>query len=161
MVSARAATRPVTPAAAGALAAIGTAAIIGVPTDVIPNPLFGRQTPVHPYDVAILVALAVLTGALVATYVVARDPAAGTKRAGIGSGLLGWFAVSCPACNKLVVALLGASGATSTFAPLQPALGGVAVALAAGALAVRIRALRRAACPVPNDRAAGSVGVVK
>ena len=34
-----------------------------------------------------------------------------------------WFAVSCPVCNKVVVALLGASGATSTFAPLQPALG--------------------------------------
>jgi hypothetical protein len=67
--------------------------------------------------------------------------------------VLGWFAVSCPACNKLVVALLGASGATSTFAPLQPALGGVAVALAAGAVAVRIRALRRTTCPVANDRA--------
>ena len=123
----------------GLLAAAGTAAIIGLPTDVIPNPVFGRQTPVHPYDVAVLVALSLLTGALVATYA--------PRRAGIGSGVLGWFAVSCPACNKIVVALLGASGATSTFAPLQPALGAAAVALAAGALIVRIRALRRPVCP--------------
>ena len=157
MASAQAAMRSLPTAAIGVLAGIGTVAIIGVPTDVIPNPLFGRQTPVHPYDVAVLIALAILTGALVATYAIARDAAAATKRAGIGSGVLGWFAVSCPACNKIVVALLGASGATSTFAPLQPALGGLAVALAAGALAVRIRALRRAACPLPKDRAAGSV----
>jgi hypothetical protein len=146
------ATRPVRPTAFGALASLGTAAIIGVLTDVVPNPLFGRQ----PYDVVVLIALALLTGALVAIYCGERDPALGTKRAGIASGVLGWFAVSCPACNKLVVALLGASGATSTVAPLQPVLGAVAVALAAGALAVRIRALRRAACPVRSDRGAGS-----
>jgi hypothetical protein len=157
MASAQAAMRSLPTAAIGVLAGIGTVAIIGVPTDVIPNPLFGRQTPVHPYDVAVLIALGILTGALVATYAIARDAATVTKRAGIGSGVLGWFAVSCPACNKIVVALLGASGATSTFAPLQPALGGLAVALAAGALAVRIRALRRAACTLPEDRAAGSV----
>ena len=138
-------------AAIGLMAAIGTVVIIGVPTDVIPNPLFGRQTPVHPYDVAVLIALGLLTGALVATYAIARDAGRATKRAGIGSGVLGWFAVSCPACNKIVVALLGASGATSTFAPLQPALGGLAVALAAAALAVRVRALRRGSCPVPRE----------
>jgi hypothetical protein len=156
MVSAQAAIRPLRPGVVGVLAALGTAAIIGVPTDVIPNPLFGRQTPVHPYDIAVLVALAVLTGALVATYALAREGATGTKRAGIGSGVLGWFAVSCPACNKVVVALLGASGATGTFAALQPALGAVAVALAASALAVRIRALARDACPVAESRAPGS-----
>jgi hypothetical protein len=142
-------------AAIGLVAAIGTVVIIGVPTDVIPNPLFGRQTPVHPYDVAVLIALGLLTGALVATYAIARDAGRATKRAGIGSGVLGWFAVSCPACNKIVVALLGASGATSTFAPLQPALGGLAVALAAAALAVRVRALRRGSCAVPTDGTPG------
>jgi len=155
MASAQAPMRSLATAAIGVLAAIGTVAIIGVPTDVMPNPLFGRQTPVHPYDVALLIALGILTCALVATYAITRDTAAATNRAGIGSGVLGWFAISCPACNKVVVALLGASGATSTFAPLQPTLGGLAVALAAGALAVRIRALRRSACPVPKDRAAG------
>ena len=143
-------------AAIGLMAAIGTVVIIGVPTDVIPNPLFGRQTPVHPYDLAVLIALGILTGALIATYAIAHDTTRASKRAGVGSGVLGWFAVSCPACNKIVVALLGASDATSTFAPLQPALGGLAVALAAGALAVRIRAVRRAACPLPKNSRLGS-----
>lgn len=150
MVSAQAAKRSLPTAAIGALAGIGTVAIIGVPTDVIPNPLFGRQTPVHAYDLAVLIALGVLTGALVATYALGRDAARVSKRAGIGSGVLGWFAISCPACNKLVVVLLGASGATSTFATLQPALGALAVALAAGALAVRVRALRRPTCRRPR-----------
>jgi hypothetical protein len=158
MVTAQAAIRSAPSAAVGVLAAIGTVAIIGIPTDVISNPLFGRQTPVHPYDIAVLIALGILTGALVATYALARDAAGATKRAGIGSGVLGWFAVSCPACNKIVVALLGASGATSTFAPLQPALGGLAVALAAGALTVRIRALSRAACPLPQNSTGGTQG---
>jgi hypothetical protein len=150
MVSAPQVLAAARPAGIGLVAAVGTAAIIGVPTDVIPNSVFERQTPVHPYDVAVLIMLALLTGALVATYALARDAAVGTKRAGVGSGVLGFFAVGCPVCNKLVVALLGASGATSTFAPLQPTLGAVAVGLAAGALAVRIRALRRAACPAPR-----------
>ena len=150
MISAEQVLAPARPTAIGLVAAAGTAAIIGLPTDVIPNPVFSRQTPVHPYDVAVLLALALLTGALVATYALAGDTASGTKRTGIGSGVLGFFAIGCPACNKLIVLLLGASGATSTFAPLQPALGAVAVALAAGALTVRIRALRRAACPTPR-----------
>jgi hypothetical protein len=102
--------------------------------------------PLRPAAVGVLATLGTLTS----------EAAIGTKRAGIGSGVLAWFAVSCPACNKIVVALLGASGATGTFAPLQPALGAVAVALATGALVVRVRALRRAACPVPDDRAPGS-----
>jgi hypothetical protein len=64
----------------------------------------------------------------------------------IGSGIVGWFAVGCPVCNKIVVALLGASGATSSFALAQAALGAAAVALAAAALAIRVRAIRRGAC---------------
>ena len=71
MVSAHAPMRSLFTAAIGVLAGIGTVAIIGVPTDVIPNPLFGRQTPVHPYDVVVLIALGILTGALIATYSIA------------------------------------------------------------------------------------------
>jgi hypothetical protein len=131
------------------LAAFGTALTIGIPTDVVPNPWFTRVIGVRPADVVVLVALSALTGALVATYTVAGRSSAGAPRAGIGSGIMGWFAVGCPVCNKLVVGLLGASGATSSFAPVQPVLGAVAVALAAGALAVRVRAIRRGACLVP------------
>jgi hypothetical protein len=137
------------PCAVAVLAALGTALVIGIPTDVVPNPLFGREIGVRPLDVAVLIALSVLTGALAATYAVAGASGAGAPRAGIGSGIVGWFAIGCPVCNKLVVALLGVSGATGTFAPLQPVLGVAAVVLAAAALATRVRAIRRGACPLP------------
>ena len=138
------------------VAAGATALLIGIPTDVVPNPWFGRQIGVRGFDVVTLVALSIVTGALIATYTVAGDSGVVAPRAGLGSGILGWFAVGCPVCNKLVVALLGASGATSTFAPLQPLLGAAAVLLASAALVVRVRAIRRGTCRLPVDRHARS-----
>jgi hypothetical protein len=157
MVAARIQVNPyIRPTAAGILAAAGTAALIGITTDVISNPWFGRKTPVHGFEVAVVIVLSLLTGALAATYSLAAGPRA-PRRAGIGSGVLGWFAVSCPLCNKIIVGLLGTSGALGTFAPLQPLLGASAIALASVALVVRLRAIRRGACPVrrrsvPSDR---------
>ena len=132
------------------LGAAATAAVIGIPTDVIANPWFTRKVPVRASDVVVLIALSVVTGALAATYATSEHRAAGPGRVGLGSGILGWFAVGCPVCNKLGVALLGVSGATGVFALLQPALGALAVTLAIVALAVRLRAIRRAACPTPG-----------
>lgn len=139
-------------AVAGVVAAVFTALVLGIPTDVVPNPWFSRVVGVRPLDVGVLVALSLLTGALVATYVVAGRSGDGTPRAGIGSGVLGWFAIGCPVCNKLVVLLLGASGATRVFEPAQPILGVAAVALAMAALIVRVRAIRRGDCPLPSGR---------
>ena len=132
----------------GVLAAVGTALVIGVSTDVIPNGLFSRQIPVRPFDVVVLVVLSLLTGALAATYGLASPRGVANQRVGVGAGLLGWFAVSCPVCNKVVIALVGVSGATGVVEPLQPALGALAVVLAAAALVARVRAIRRRACAV-------------
>jgi hypothetical protein len=55
-------------AAAFILGALATALLIGVPTDVIPNDLFGRMTPVRSYDVPVLVVISVLSGLLVASH---------------------------------------------------------------------------------------------
>jgi hypothetical protein len=136
----------------GLLAAAGSAIVIGLSTDVIANPVFSRKIPVRPVDVVVLVVLSLVTGALAATYGVAERHGTVNERTGIGAGFLGWFAVSCPVCNKLVVALVGVSGATGVVEPLQPVLGALAIALATGALVVRLRAIRRGACalrPVP------------
>ncbi len=126
------------------LASAGIAALvailIGVPTDVLANPWFTRMTPVRPQDYVFWPATSILVGMLLATYVLPslRTRSAG-RRVGIGSGVLGWLAIGCPICNKLVVALLGVSGALSYFGPLQPWLGSLGVALAAIALVVRLR----------------------
>jgi hypothetical protein len=58
---------------AAATAAVSALAI-GLPTDVIPNPVFGRQgTPVDPWATPVLAITAVLSGLLFATYFQADD----------------------------------------------------------------------------------------
>ena len=151
-------------AVAAAMAAV-SALVIGLPTDVIPNPVFGRQgTPVEPWAVPVLVITAALSGLLIATYFrdrddgdgdggdgdTARTDAAGaldrpSRFGGLG-GLLSFFAVGCPICNKVVVIALGTSGALTWFAPVQPYLGVVALGLLAWALRIRLRT--DVACPV-------------
>ena len=71
-----------------------------------------------------------------------------TSRLGVAGGVLAWFAVGCPVCNKLALVALGYSGAISYFAPLQPFLAAAALALTAGAVVVRLR--NQALCPLPR-----------
>lgn len=126
-----------------------SALAIGLPTDVIPNPVFGRQgTPVEPWAVPVLAVTAVLSGLLFATYFRVGDQSEVDRPGKLGSagGLLSFFAVGCPICNKLVVIALGTSGALTWFAPIQPYLGVVALGLLAWALVVRLRG--EVACPV-------------
>ena len=138
-------------AAMGSVSALA----IGLPTDVIPNPVFGRQgTPVEPWAVPVLAITAVLSGLLFATYLQANDTndtddtgaLDRPSRFGSVGGLLSFFAVGCPICNKVVVIALGTSGALTWFAPIQPYLGIVALGLLAWALMVRLRG--EVACPV-------------
>ena len=58
-------------AAAGAVA---TALAMGLPTDVIPNPVFDRPVPVTWWSIPALAVASILAGLLLATYV--RDSAA-------------------------------------------------------------------------------------
>jgi hypothetical protein len=128
--------------AAGVLVALA----IGLPTDVIPNPVFGRPVPVTWWSYPTLVVTAVLGGLLAATYVGngTESPTsldemdAPTRRGGI-AGLLSFFAVGCPVCNKLVIVALGTTGARQWFEPLQPVLAVASIALLAWALRARLR----------------------
>lgn len=135
---------------AAAAAALVTALVIGLPTDVIPNPVFGRPVPVTWWSLPVLVITSVLAGLLFATYV--REPgdtivADRTARAGGIGGALAFFAVGCPVCNKLVLIALGTTGAMELFAPLQPLLAGASVLLLGFALRTRLRFER--SCPLP------------
>jgi hypothetical protein len=138
----------VTAVIAGLAAALATAALLGVTTDVIANPWFERKVPVRTYDWVVLIAISLLTGALVGTYFLGQSSMVGT-RTGVGSGVIGWFAISCPLCNKIVLLLLGTTGATTVFEPIQPVLGALAIVLASTALWIRIRMLLSASCPIP------------
>ncbi len=131
-----------------ALAAVLVALVVGLPTDVIPNPVFGRPVPVTWWSYPVLVVTALLGGLLAATYV--RDDGGAmvdeldetderTARTGGIAGLLSFFAVGCPVCNKLVILALGTVGARRWFEPVQPLLAALSIVVMAVALRSRLR----------------------
>lgn len=130
---------------------VGVFLVVGMPTGVVPTPVFGRPVPVTWWAPWSLAVTAVLGGLVLATWVRTSAPGVSDderplRRAGIG-GLLAYLAVGCPVCNKLVVAAVGTSGALSWFAPLQPVLAVASVVVLAVALRARLRSL--AGCPLP------------
>lgn len=152
--------------------AVAVTLVIGLPTDVVPNPVFGRPVPVTWWSYPVLAVTAVLGGLLLATYVrePGSDPAdtadgtaddtAGTdgpdgtdradppSRLGGAGGLLSFFAVGCPVCNKLVLVALGTTGARRWFEPVQPYLAVASIVLLA--VALRSRLASATSCRLPG-----------
>lgn len=77
-----------------------------------------------------------------------------SSRMGVAGGILAWFVVGCPVCNKIALLALGYSGAITWFAPVQPLLAVVAMILTAVALVWRLRG--QVSCPLPASAVAGS-----
>ena len=128
--------------------AMAFAALMAIPTAIIENPWFTRMTPVYLDQYIFWIGTSILAGMLFATYAGGLRTASSAAGGGFGGGLLGYLAIGCPVCNKLIVALLGVSGAMDYFAPAQPFLGALGMLLLAVALGYRIRSIRRAACQV-------------
>jgi hypothetical protein len=126
-----------------ALGTVLTSIALGIPTAIIPNPVFHRVIDAGASNYFFWASTSVVTGALLATYLLPRTVKDRAAEAGLGGGLLAYLAVGCPLCNKAVVALLGASGAVTIFQPIQPFLGALGLILASVALAVRLRGIRR------------------
>ncbi len=144
----------------------------GLAAAIIPNPVFGRQVPPEPFAIAVWLVSAPLMGLLGATYSVPAIPAAmptatatlslplvldqagdANHRQGTTLGTVAGFgaflAIGCPVCNKVALVLLGAGGAMTVFAPLQPLIGAASLVLLAGTLAWRFRLRARGgACPI-------------
>lgn len=142
------------------LGGIITALVVALPTAVIPNPIFGRAIETTWWSYPVVVITGVLGGLLIATYV--REPVVDAEgpradgpeeeldrasRLGMAGAAISFFAVGCPVCNKLVLLALGASGAVTWFAPVQPFLAVASIALMAVALRIRLR--NQASCRVP------------
>lgn len=141
--------------AAALLGSVIVGLVVALPTAVIPNPVFGRAVEVTWWSYPTVLVSAVLGGLLLASYV--RIPAVGqpdapadradgeqaevdrASKLGMAGGFIAFFAVGCPVCNKLVLLALGASGAMTWFAPVQPLLAITSVILMAVALRIRLR----------------------
>lgn len=145
------------------------ALLIGLPTVLIPNPVFGREIAATWWSYPAWLLTSGLAGMLAATYLRGATPPDRTahsdtddssgepvdgdprpSRWGVTGGLLAWFAVGCPVCNKVALLALGYSGAITWFAPVQPVLAVAALVATAGALLVRLRG--QVSCAVPTPR---------
>lgn len=151
-----------------ALVSVAGVLLVAIPTDLVDTPLFHRDVPAEWWAWPALAVSAVLAGLLAATYVVEppTEPPAGdpgtsrpssdrSARRGTLAGLLTFFAVGCPVCNKLVLLALGYAGALTWFRPFQPVLQLVAVGLLLWALRARLAAAT--SCPAPATSEAPSV----
>lgn len=121
--------------------------VLGLPTDVIDNPVFGRAIDETRWSMPVLVLSAVLSGLLIGTYVGSPDTRRSTRTGSLG-GLLAYFAIGCPVCNKVVLLALGTTGAMNFFAPVQPYLAVAGVVLLAWALVRRLGGAQ--SCPLPE-----------
>ena len=144
-----------------ALYAAGSALILGIPTRLIPTPLFSRVVPTSLQDYAIWIVSALLLGPLLSLMTLYPIPSpkatprkgslAGTGRA-FGGAMLSFFSVGCPVCNKVVVLLLGLGGAMTIFNPLRPYLGLASIALLGVTLFLRVRVVLYG-CRLPAQKA--------
>src|SRR5699024_2713634 len=115
--------------------------------------------PHRPLNYPVWIVTSALMGLLIATYVAPPGERAAREestvevgerrdaRTGTAAGMLAWFAVGCPVCNKIALLALGYSGALTWFAPAQPFLAALALALALIAVVSRLRG--QVACPMP------------
>jgi hypothetical protein len=126
----------------GIAAGVATTLLIGIPTVLIPNPVFGRDVPVRPRDYVFLAVTVLLTSVLAASYALPATCSLQDGKLATG-GFLSFLAVGCPVCNKVVVLALGASGAISYFQPLQPLLALASTILLSYAIWVRLRSVVR------------------
>jgi hypothetical protein len=137
----------------------------GLVSAMIPNPVFGRSVPPEPFAYWVWLLSAPLMGLVFATYVVPPGPAGpglarplvmgdaaaierrSTRLGGVAS-FAAFLAIGCPVCNKVALVLLGASGAMSFWAPLQPVVGVASLALLAVTATWRLRLRANGgACP--------------
>lgn len=127
--------------AAWLLAGIGTVgalAAIGLPTRLIANGIFGRMTPTRMQDYVIWAITAPLVGLIIGSFALGRAVETGDGKL-LSGGLFSFLAVGCPVCNKVVVLLIGTSGALTFWAPLQLWVGVASVLTLAWTLVLRAR----------------------
>lgn len=128
--------------ASGAGLGLAVLLLVGIPSGVIPNPFFIRPLDARPTDFVFLAVITALAVALGATYGVPKSCSLQDSKA-LGSGLLLFIGIGCPVCNKVVIAVAGASGALTYFEPVQPLFSAAAILLMGVALALRMRDIRR------------------
>lgn len=148
--------------------AVVVALLIGIPSDLVDNPIFGRPVPVRAIDYPIWIVTSLLIGLTLAIRPDSEGSLGQVERTDdapldgegpaevvddtrpLWAGFVSFLAVGCPVCNQVVVLALGTSGALSWWAPVQPFVGLAAIGLAGWALHRRLATYDLKACPIPG-----------
>ncbi len=149
----------------GGLAGLGFLPVFGIPTALLPTPYFVRMVPTTVWDYFVWGGTSLLLGAWVALRLYGRaaraaralppSPQAQGEGMTIGGALGSVLAFGCPICNKVLVALLGASAVLAYVDPYRPAVGAISLAVLSLAVLLQVRDLRR---PFSSDPCPGCSG---
>jgi len=136
--------------AAAGLWSLGTVLAVGIPTVLVPNPVFGREIEPTWWAWPVLLVTAALAGLGAATYVrpVPLESRDDVSRRSVVGAFLAYLAVGCPVCNKVALLALGYSGALQWFAPVQPVLAAAGIAILLYALDRRL--VGEVLCTIPQ-----------
>lgn len=117
-----------------------TALFLTLPTSILPNQIFAREVPIRWWEYPVVAATVALTW----TWFMIQTPPKQPEHHGrlLTALTVTLFAVACPVCNKIVLLTIGAAGAMSTWAPIQPYLALLTLLALALALLLRVRSAR-------------------
>lgn len=127
----------------GLLSSLSFFILLGLVSAIIPNSFFSRMTDISNFDWVILVLTSILAGLYLGLYYFIKNNKNLSSSCAIGGGILGFLAFACPICNKLIILVLGFSGAMTYFAPLQPILGVLGILLLIYANLTLIRRIKK------------------
>ena len=122
---------------AGVATALGAFVVLGTVSAVWENPFFVRMTDAGGWEIFLLAALSLASGA----YVAVRRPYCANTSAGVG-GVAGFVGIACPVCNKILVLLFGGQALLTYFEPVRIYVAALGTLLVA-AMALREWHLRR------------------
>ncbi len=124
----------------GSMFGIGFFLLFGIVTAITPNSWFTRMIPANQLDWIFLILSSLLIGAYIGVDFYKKKTVR-TCNVVATSGSVGSFlAFACPICNKLLVALFGATVLLTYFEPYRPILGIVSNTLLGVVLYWRIKA---------------------
>jgi hypothetical protein len=113
--------------------------LLGIVTDLIPNPWFVRMIPKTPFDYFFLIMNSVLLGSYIAIHFYKKSVTKICDTATYSGGITGFLAFGCPVCNKILVLLLGTTALITYFEPWRPILGIISIFLLTSAIYFKVR----------------------
>jgi hypothetical protein len=128
---------------------VGSFALFGVVTGLVPNPIYTRMVPRTTLDYLFLTVTAGFLAVFTLQRTAHRTSDDGAATAGAALGLL---AFGCPICNALLLALFSSSALLTYLDPLRPVLGAASVLLFGGLVYARSRRPCED-CPTGSGRA--------